>query len=363
MSVERTELRPGYTISRVIRGAWQLAGGHGQVERARALADMRSFVDAGITTFDCADIYTGVETMIGEFAHGARAGSRTGFEIHTKLVPDLDALATCRPADLERIVDRSLLRLRVERLDLVQCFWWDLGLGDAVGTLASLGELQRKGKIRHVGVTNFDGPGIAALLEAGLDVVSAQVQYSLLDARARGDFTTWCAEHDIKLLCYGVLAGGFLTEAWLGQPDPGFAFENRSLTKYRLVIEEFGGWTLFQSLLEVTQAVADRHGVDIGAVAARYVLDLPQVAAVIIGARYAHHLPSTLQIFDFALDDEDRAALQAVLALRRGPRGPVYGLESDRSGPHGAIMKYNLNSEAPDAGGAHAGTASAGIAK
>ncbi|MFZ9479646.1 MAG: aldo/keto reductase, partial [Steroidobacteraceae bacterium] len=60
-------LAPGYTISRLIKGGWHLAGGHGSVDRQQALRDMAAFVEAGITTIDCADIYTGVEELIGEF--------------------------------------------------------------------------------------------------------------------------------------------------------------------------------------------------------------------------------------------------------------------------------------------------------
>ena len=94
MSVGRLTLRPGYTISRVIRGGWQLAGGHGPVDRAAAVDDLLAAYDAGITTFDCADIYTGVEELYGQFRarllneRGAEAASR--LRIHTKLVPDLD---------------------------------------------------------------------------------------------------------------------------------------------------------------------------------------------------------------------------------------------------------------------------------
>ncbi|MGI9357084.1 MAG: aldo/keto reductase, partial [Rhizobiaceae bacterium] len=66
-TVETAQLRPDHTISRIIKGSWQLAGDHGEVDRQKAIADMEAFVDAGITTFDCADIYKGVEEMIGEF--------------------------------------------------------------------------------------------------------------------------------------------------------------------------------------------------------------------------------------------------------------------------------------------------------
>ncbi|MBL8983429.1 MAG: aldo/keto reductase, partial [Gemmatimonadetes bacterium] len=73
----------------LIKGGWQLAGGHGAVDRAAALADMRAFVDAGITTFDCADIYTGVESLIGDFLSTVPAGT---VRVHTKCVPDLNQL-------------------------------------------------------------------------------------------------------------------------------------------------------------------------------------------------------------------------------------------------------------------------------
>jgi aryl-alcohol dehydrogenase-like predicted oxidoreductase len=107
VTVETTTLAPGHVISRVLRGGWQLAGGHGPVERERAVSDMFAFLDAGITTFDCADIYTGVEEMIGEFRATLAPADRARLKVHTKFVPDLSALATLRFADVERIIDRS----------------------------------------------------------------------------------------------------------------------------------------------------------------------------------------------------------------------------------------------------------------
>ncbi len=122
-------LGPDHTISRVIRGNWQLAGGHGSVEAEEAIADMVAFADAGITTFDCADIYTGVEELIGAFRsryrdlYGAEALDR--IRVHTKYVPDLTALETVTRSDVTDAIDGALRRLRTERLDLVQFHWWD----------------------------------------------------------------------------------------------------------------------------------------------------------------------------------------------------------------------------------------------
>jgi aryl-alcohol dehydrogenase-like predicted oxidoreductase len=353
MSVETIDLRPDHTISRVIRGGWQLAGDHGPVDRAQAIRDMEAFVDAGLFTFDCADIYTGVEEMIGEFIadlrkrRGADAADKVC--IHTKLVPDLTRLSDLRHDEVEAIVDRSLKRLQVDQLDLVQFFWWDLSLGNAVESLDILKTLKQKGKIKTLGTTNWDRQAMQRFVDAGFDIASAQVQFSVLDRRPQNGLTAWAAQNDMQLICYGTLAGGFITEKWLDVPDPGFEFENRSLIKYRLIIDEFGPWDRFQALLKALKAVGDKHGVSLSAVATRWVLDQPQVAAGIVGARYARHLPQTLQTFAFALDAEDHATLDAVLEQADGPTGDVYSLEGDRSSRHGRIMKYNLNTNPDDA--------------
>jgi len=171
------------------------------------------------------------------------------------------------------------------------------------------------------------------------------VQYSLLDHRPEQGFIDACRRHGVHLLCYGSVAGGFLGEKWLGAPEPRGQLENRSLTKYKLIIDEFGGWRLFQQLLQALRTIALRHGVDIATVASRYVLERPQVAGVIVGARNRSHLAANLRIGALQLTDRDKAEMAAVLERRAGPTGDVFALERDRTGRHGAIMKYNLNAQ------------------
>ncbi|MGC3940834.1 aldo/keto reductase [Roseobacter sp. EG26] len=352
MTVETIELRPDHRISRVIKGGWQLAGDHGAVDRSAAIRDMEAFVDAGVTTFDCADIYVGVEEMIGSFIadlrqrRGASVANRVC--VHTKLVPDLERLHDLRANEVEAIIDRSLKRLQVDELDLVQFYWWDLDRGDPLAGLNILKDLQRKGKIRNLGINNWDRQQIQPFLDAGFDIAAAQVQYSLLDRRPANGLTDWAAAHEVQLLCYGTLAGGFLTEHWLGKPDPGFEFANRSLVKYRLIIDEFGPWNRFQQLLRALKTVGDRLNVSLSAVATRWVLDQHQVAASIVGARYARHLPQTLQVFELVLNEDDHRELDDVLKRADGPNGDVYSLERDRTSRHGRIMKYNLNTKPDD---------------
>jgi aryl-alcohol dehydrogenase-like predicted oxidoreductase len=350
MAVERCELAPGYEISRLIRGGWQLAGGHGPVDRARAVDDMAVFLDRGVTTFDCADIYTGAEEMIGEFRDRVRrergAAALRDFKVHTKFVPDWDRLAVIDRAYVEGIIDRSLGRLKMERLDLVQFHWWNYAAPGVVDAALILRDLQQAGKIDRIGGTNFDTPNTKALVEAGVPLVSMQIQYSLLDPRAENGLVQLAREKGFGLLCYGTLAGGFLTDAWLNKPEPADgSLTNRSLIKYKLIIDDFGDWGLFQELLGVLDAIARRYGVNIAAVAGRWMLDRPGVAGIIVGARYADHLAADLKIFDVHLDAADRAAIDGVLARRQGPRGDTFELERDRGGRHGRIMKYNLNKE------------------
>jgi len=158
-----------------------------------------------------------------------------------------------------------------------------------------LDELRHAGKIRHVGLTNFDQPRLEEIVAAGIAVVSHQVQYSVLDRRPANGMGARCARDGIGLLCYGALAGGFLSDRYLGLTDPAPPLENRSLVKYRLMIDEFGGWDRFRDLLAVLGMAAARHGVGIGAVALRWVLDQPGVSGVIVGARHARYLDQAIQ--------------------------------------------------------------------
>jgi aryl-alcohol dehydrogenase-like predicted oxidoreductase len=343
--VIRATLAPGYDISRVLKGGWQLAGGHGAIDTGAALADMDRFVDAGITTFDCADIYTGVEELIGQWRRTRTTAAPT-VQVHTKYVPDRDRLPSHSRADVARGIERSLQRLGADALDLVQLHWWDYDVPGYVDAASWLNELRIAGKVRHIGLTNFDHRRVVEIADAGVPVVSHQAQYSVLDRRPARALASVCADRAIGLLCYGSLAGGFLSERWLGVEAPAGALENRSLVKYRLIIDEFGGWDLFQRLLRVLRDIGGRHGAGIGAIAMRWVLDQPGVTGIIVGARHARHLSAIVDAVQLTLSDADREAIAAVHADATGPDGDVYALERAKGGGHASIMRYTLNRDA-----------------
>jgi aryl-alcohol dehydrogenase-like predicted oxidoreductase len=236
----------------------------------------------------------------------------------------------------------------VAQLDLVQFHWWNLAQPGYVEALGILSDLRREGKIAHLGLTNFNTALTREILDAGIPLVSTQVQYSLLDSRPDQGLIALCQERGVQLLCYGTLAGGLLSDAWLGQAEPTEPLANRSHTKYKLIIEDFGGWDLFQELLQALQAIATRHGVGLGDmglgdVATRWVIDRPQVASAIMGFTSTRHLPATKRIEALRLDAQDHALLAPLLARRTGPAGDCYDIERDKEGRHGRIMRYNQN--------------------
>jgi aryl-alcohol dehydrogenase-like predicted oxidoreductase len=343
--IERFELAPGYDISRVVHGGWQFSAGHraGGADLDDALEVLVESADLGVTTFDCADIYTGVEELYGRFLRRWRTTSSAApIQIHTKFVPDASDLPRVDRAYVERIVDRSLSRLGVERLDLVQFYWWRDEVPGMEQAALWLADLQRAGKIRHLAVTNMDVAHMRRIQEAGVRLVSNQVQYSTLDRRPEHGLAEWCTGHAMRIIAFGSLAGGFLTDRWRDRPDPE-VHDNRSLTKYRLIIDEFGGWAEHQELLRELAAIGAEHGVETSAVAIRFVLEQPAVAAVIAGATRPGQMARNLGAFTFALTAEDHRRIRRLTDAAPGPEGDVFELERDRDGPHGRIMKYDLN--------------------
>ncbi len=347
--MKKTELAKGCHIPRIIKGCWQLSAGHGSsVNTDEAIETLIRFTEHGVTTFDCADIYTGVETLLGAFrqrhteAHEGK-NSPVDIRFHTKFVPDLDRLTTVDPEYVESIIRRSIQRLGVTTIDLVQFHWWDFDIKRYVETAQVLADLQSKGLIRHLGVTNFDTTHLREIVESGVEIVSNQVQYSLLDRRPEQTMVQFCNEAGIKLLCYGTLAGGFLSSRWLNKKEPT-EVENRSLVKYKLMIDDAGGWQAFQKLLSSLEAVRQKHTLsDISSVAMGYVLGKKQVGAIITGT---HEFgPALHEALQLRLDTEDAAFIDEAVRRLRVILGDIYALEREKGGKHASVMRCNLNAK------------------
>ena len=309
---ECRELAPGLEISRVLTGLWQIADleREGPIDVEATAAAMDAYRRAGFTTFDMADHYGSAEEIAGACA--ARAPHRDGdLQLLTKWTP---APGAHTPATVREAVERSLDRLRADVIDLLQFHAWRYPDPSWLDCLFALQELRDEGLIRHLGLTNFDAVHLDMVLHGGIDIVSNQVSFSLLDTRAAGAMTEICLRHGVALLAYGTLAGGLLTERWLDAPDPGpDGVETWSQMKYRRFVEAAGGWGRLQTLLAAVRSVAEKHGVSMANVAARAILDRPAVAGVIIGARLgrSEHIADNLRLSSLKLDADDRETLAA----------------------------------------------------
>jgi aryl-alcohol dehydrogenase-like predicted oxidoreductase/enamine deaminase RidA (YjgF/YER057c/UK114 family) len=313
--VEHCELAPGFGISRVLTGLWQIADMERDgrdLDLGEAAAAMAPYVDAGFTTFDMADHYGSAEEIAGLYRRQYDAGGTV--QLLTKWVPEPGPVTR---EDVRAAVQRSLDRMQAERLDLLQFHAWNYADPGWLDCLFWLQEFKEEGLIRHLGLTNFDTAHLRIALHSGIDVVSNQVCFSLLDQRARNGMASLCLEHGVKLLAFGTVAGGFLTERWLGKAEPDWEnLETWSQMKYGRFIQVSGGWESFQNLLRTVDEVARRHGVSMANVASRYILEQPAVGGVIIGARLgkSQHIEDNLRLFAFSLDRDSRSAIDAALA-------------------------------------------------
>ena len=125
----------------------------------------------------------------------------------------------------------------------------------------------------------------------------------------------YVSKQNVKLLTYGTLLGGFFSEKYVGVEEPRRSdLVTASLQKYYNMINAWGGWQLFQELLYVLDNIAKKHGCSIANIATRYILDKPQVAGVIIGARLGitQHIEDNLKTFKVKLDSSDLSEIRQV---------------------------------------------------
>ena len=278
-------------------------------------------LESGFSTWDLADHYGPAEDFIGEFRRqlAARRGPEalTDVQAFTKWVPSPGPIDRGR---VEESINRSITRMNVESLDLLQFHWWDYEDEHYLEAIGHLEDLRNEGKIHHLGLTNFDTQHLQMTIEQGFQVVSNQVQYALIDRRPEVQMAQYCQGQGIHLLAYGALAGGLLSDRYLGQPEPGqSALTTASLSKYKQIVDAWGGWDLLQALLLALKGIAGRHRVSIADVAIRYILDRPAVAGVIVGVRLgvADHRDDNAKVFDLSLEPEDLDRLESVLSRSR----------------------------------------------
>ena len=317
----RFDLTPDLSTCRILNGMWQVSGAHGPVNQEAALGAMFQYHDSGFTTWDLADHYGPAEDFIGEFRRRMQTTrgevALGAIQAFTKWVPQ-PGRVTRRL--VEKAIKRSVGRMAVPAIDLLQFHWWEYADSNYLDALSHLADLREEGVIRHLALTNFDTERLQLIVDRGIPIVSNQVQYSLVDRRPEVEMATFCRQRNIHLLTYGTVCGGLLSERYLGRSEPrGSELNTASLQKYKRMIDLWGGWPLFQQLLQTLKNISDRRGMSIANVGVRYILDQPAVAGVIVGVRLgvAEHYLENVRVFNSRLEPSDVAEIGAVVARGR----------------------------------------------
>ncbi|KAL3518507.1 hypothetical protein ACH5RR_021096 [Cinchona calisaya] len=303
-------------ICRVLNGMWQTSGGWGRIDRDDAVEGMLNYADAGLTTFDMADHYGPAEDLYGIFINRVRR------ERPPEILENVRGLTKWVPPPVKMTssfvresINVSRRRMDVSCLDMLQFHWWDYSNSGYLDALKHLTDLKEEGKIKTVALTNFDTERLQKILENGIPVVSNQVQHSVVDIRPQQRMAELCQLTGVKLITYGTVMGGLLSEKFLDTnltiPFAGPPLNTPSLQKYKRMVEAWGGWSLFQNLLRTLKQIASKHGVSIPTVAVRYILHQPAVAGSMIGVRLglSEHIKDSNAIFSFVLDEEDLSSI------------------------------------------------------
>ncbi|EIW62990.1 Aldo/keto reductase [Trametes versicolor FP-101664 SS1] len=314
-----------FVVPRLFTGLWQLSSNSwGSAPAAKIRRQMADYAENGYTAFVVADHYGPAEILFGEFRQSLPRSDHiigaTKWCVFRRVDPNR--------AMVETAVQDRLDRMKAQRIDLLQFHWQNYEDPGYLTALHHLQDLQHEGKITLIGLCNFDSLRTNEICEelGPGGVVSNQVQFSLVDIRPLYGMAEVCMKHNVKLLTYGTMCGGFLSDTWLGREEPDLY--SGSLTpsqrKYLdMIVKAWGDWTLFQALLVVLRSIADKYeGMNIANIATRWVLDHPFVGAVIVGARMgvSEHTDDNRKVYGFRLSAEDRAAIEAVLLQSNGAR-------------------------------------------
>jgi aryl-alcohol dehydrogenase-like predicted oxidoreductase len=306
----------GLKISEITYGNWLTHGS--QVENDTATACVRAALDAGITTFDTADVYanTKAETVLGDALQGTR---RESLEICTKVYwptgPRGHNDSGLSRKHIQESVHGSLRRLRTDYIDLYQAHRFDSET-PLEETMLAFADLVRQGKVLYIGVSEWTADQIRAghdlANELGVQLISSQPQYSMLWRVIEAEVVPTCVELGISQIVWSPIAQGVLTGKYRpGQPVP----------EGSRAADEKGGADMIKRFMrddvlervQRLQPVADEVGLSLAQLAVAWVLQNPNVAAAIIGASRPEQVHENVKASGVDLSAEVLAKIDEVL--------------------------------------------------
>jgi aryl-alcohol dehydrogenase-like predicted oxidoreductase len=308
-------------VTPIAFGTWQLSGEWGAFDDTEAVKAIRHARELGINLFDTAQAYGfgASERLLGRALHDELATSRDAVVIATKGGLRIDEqrglVRDSSPAWLRHGVDESLRALGVDHIDLYQVHWPDPATAFAESAQA-LDALVEEGKIRHVGVSNFD---VSQMAEFALTrpVETVQPPYHLFRRDAEADVLPYSREHDIGVLVYGTLAHGLLT----GAMDQNTTFAKDD---WRNQSPLFQGETFERNLSTVgeLERFASERGHTVSQLAIAWTLANPSVDVAIVGSRHASHIQDSVGALELHLSHADMAEIESLMSGAVAVAGP-----------------------------------------
>jgi aryl-alcohol dehydrogenase-like predicted oxidoreductase len=308
-------------VSPIAFGTWQLGGEWGQFDEGDAIAAIRQARELGVNLFDTAQGYGfGVsEALLGRALRDDLDNHRDEVVIATKgglRMTDEGLVRDSSPGWLRAGVEDSLSALDVDHIDIYQVHWPDPKIPFAE-TAGALQRMVEEGKIRHVGVSNYDAAQMAAF--AGTrPVETLQPPYDLFRRDIEAEILPHCREQDIGVLVYGALAHGLLT----GAMDENTTF---APDDWRSGAPFFKG-DAFRRNVEVVRDLErfarEQLGVSVSRLAIAWTLTNPAVQVTIVGARHPGHIEDSVAAAELSLSEVDLEQIDRIMAGSAAMTGP-----------------------------------------
>ncbi|HEV3216053.1 MAG TPA: aldo/keto reductase [Vicinamibacterales bacterium] len=318
-------------ITRLGFGSWAVGGGGwafgwGPQDDAASLATMRHAVELGVNWIDTAAVY-GLghsEEVVGQALREIPRAQRPLIFTKCGLIwdehdPMKAARRTLVPDSIRRECEASLQRLGIERIDLYQFHWPDEGGTPVEDSWAAMVKLVDEGKVRAIGVSNFDVP-LLTRCEAVAHVDSLQPPFSLVNRAAADDQIRWCASHDTGVICYSPMQSGLLTDSFTADRVVSLAADD-----WRRRSPQFQQPNLSRNLLlrDALVPIARRHDTWVSSIAIAWALAWPGVSGAIVGARTPQQVDGWIGAASIALTPQDADEIAKAIQQTGAGVGPA----------------------------------------
>jgi aryl-alcohol dehydrogenase-like predicted oxidoreductase len=297
----------GLIVSEVALGTMQFGGkmNMGNLGQEDTTRMVKFALDRGINFIDTADVYSlgESETLVGNALKGVRAEIVLATKVRLPMSDNLNRSGATR-VNIMREVEASLQRLQTDYIDLYQVHGWDSNT-PLEETVRTLDDVVRQGKVRYIGLSNYMSwqAATAVMLQESMGLqkfVTAQMYYSLVGRGLEYEFQSFAEYHNIGILVWSSLAGGFLSGKY-DRANPAPAGTRFAEAGSFVPFDKDMGYRVVDTL----KRVAARHNVSPARAALSWVLGRPAVTSVIVAARKAEQLEDNIAAVDLRLSDED----------------------------------------------------------